>query len=78
MATCPDDTLPAVIEENVSDINDDKNEIYDEEKEAEFLDDTSSDEVEEGVNDRNDNKNEKYDEEKEAELSDDTFPVDME
>ena len=54
------------MEESVKDINDDKNEIYDEEKEAEFLDDSSSDEMEEGVNDRNDNKNEKYDEGKEA------------
>ena len=49
------------MEEGVKDINDDKNEIYDEEKEAEFPDDTSPDEMEEGVNDRNDNKNEIYD-----------------
>ena len=46
------------MEECVKDINDDKNEKNDEEKEAECLDYTSPDEIEEGVNDRNDNKNE--------------------
>ena len=52
------------MEEGVKDINDDNNEIYDEEKEAQFHDDTSPDEMEDGVNDRNDNKNEIYDKEK--------------
>ena len=50
------------MEEVVKDINDDKNEIYDEGKEAECLDDTSPDDMEECVNDKNDNKKEKYDE----------------
>ena len=50
------------MQEGVSDINDDKNEIIDEEKEAECLDDTSPDEMEEGVNYRKDDKNEKNDE----------------
>ena len=59
MATCPDDTLPAVIEENVSDINDENNEKYDGEKGAECPDGTSCIEVEEGVSDINDDKNEK-------------------
>ena len=49
------------MDESVKDINDDKNEIYDEGKEAECLADTSPDETEEGVIDRNDSKNEKYD-----------------
>ena len=49
------------MEEGVKDINDNKNEIYDERKEEECLDDTSSDEMEEGVNDRNDNNIEKND-----------------
>ena len=47
------------MEEVVKDINDDKNEIYDEGKEAECLDETSPDDIEEGVNDRNDNNEEK-------------------
>ena len=39
------------MEEGVSDINDDKNEEIDEEKEAECLDDTSPDDMEGGVSD---------------------------
>ena len=35
----------------LSDINDDKNEEIDEEKDAECLDDTSRDEIKEGVSD---------------------------
>ena len=54
------------MKEGVKDIKDYKNEIYDEEKEAEFLDENSPVKMEESVNDRNDNKNEKYDEEEEA------------
>ena len=50
------------MEEGVNDINDEKKQIYDEEKESELLDETSPDYMEEGVNDRNYNKNEKYDE----------------
>ena len=46
--------------------NVDKNEKYDDEKEAEFPDDTYPVEIEEGVNDRKDDKNEKNHEEKEA------------
>ena len=53
-----------MMEEGIYDINHDKNEQNDEEKEAEFIDDTFHDEMDEGVNDRNENKNEKYDEEK--------------
>ena len=34
MAKCPDDNPPAVIEESISDRNYEKNEEYDEEKEA--------------------------------------------
>ena len=63
---------PAVIEESVSNRNYDKNEKYDEEKEAECPYDTSPIKVEEGVSDRNDDKNEKYDEDKEAECPDET------
>ena len=50
------------MDEGVKYINDDKNEIYDEEKEAELLDDSSTYDMEEGVNDRkydnNENNNE--------------------
>ena len=54
------------MEEGVHYINDDKNEIYDEEKEAEYLDDTPPDDMEEFVIDRKDDRNEKNDEGKEA------------
>ena len=40
------------MEEGVSDINDDKNEEINEEKEAEFLYDTSPEEMKEGVSDK--------------------------
>ena len=40
------------MEEDVSDINDDKNEKNDEEKEAECLDENSPNEMEEGVSDK--------------------------
>ena len=49
------------MEQCVKDINDDKNEIYDEEKKAEFPDDTFPVDMEEGVNDIKDNKNRKND-----------------
>ena len=56
------DTYPVQMQEGVKYINDDKNEIYDEEKEAELLDDSSTYDMEEGVNDRkydnNENNNE--------------------
>ena len=66
------------MEEGVSDRNDDKNEKYDEEKEAECPDDTSTIDVEEGVSDRNDDNNEEIDEEKEAACLDDTSPDEIE
>ena len=66
------------MEEGVKDINDDKNEMYDGEKEAEFLYDTSPDEMEEGVNYRIYYNNETNDEGKEEEFQDDTSPVDIE
>ena len=47
------------MEECVSDINDDKNEKNDEEKEAEFPDDTSPVDMEECVNGRKYERNEK-------------------
>ena len=59
---CHDETSPVEMEEGIKYINDDKVEIYDEEKEEECLDDTSNDEMEEGVNYINENNNEKYDE----------------
>ena len=49
------------MEEDVSDINDDKNKKKYKEKEAELIYDTFPEEMEEGVYDRNNNKNEKYD-----------------
>ena len=49
MLECPEDTPPAVIEESISDRTYDKNEKYDEEKEAECQDDTSPDNMEEVV-----------------------------
>ena len=58
-AECPDDTSTVEMEENVNDIKDENNEIYDEEKQAEFLDYTSPDDMEECVSDRNDDNNEK-------------------
>ena len=45
--------------ESCKNINDDKNEIYDEEIVAECLYETCPDDMEEGVNDRKDDKNEK-------------------
>ena len=58
------------MEEDVSDINDDKNEKYYKRKEAECIDETLPDDMEERVRDRNNNKNEKYDqEEKEGETT---------
>ena len=50
------------MEEDVSDINDNKNEKIYKEREAEFMDNTFPDDMEEGVYDRNNNKNEEYDE----------------
>ena len=52
------------MEEGVKDINDENNEIYDEVKEAEYLDDTSLVDVEEGVNYKKDENNENNDQEK--------------
>ena len=66
------------MEEVVSDINDDKNENYDEDKEAEFPDEFSPIEVKEGVSDRNDDNNEEFDEGIEAGCLDDTYPDEME
>ena len=50
---CPDDTSPFEMEEGVKDINDDKNEIYDEEKEENETTDYESTTIGEdkGVND---------------------------
>ena len=59
-----DDTFPDDMQEDVSDINDDKNENNYEEKEAEFIYYNFPDEMQEGVYDINNNKNEKYDEKK--------------
>ena len=63
-AECLDDTSLDKMEEEVSDINDKKNEKIYKEKDSEFIDDTFPDDMEECVYERNNNKNEKYDEEK--------------
>ena len=52
------------MEEDVSDINDDRNENKYKEKEAELIYDTFPEETEEREYDRNNNKNGKYDEKK--------------
>ena len=66
------------MEEGISDINEDKNEKYDEDKEAECLYYNYSIEVEEGISDRNDDKNGEMDEVKEAEFLDYTYPDEIE
>ena len=77
-AEWPYDASLIDMKEGVNDRKDDKNKIYDEEKEAKWPDDTSPVDIEEGVSDIKYDNNEENDEEKGSEWPDETSPVDME